>query len=231
MNKQIVPVITLDGPSGTGKGTISSLLAERLRWHWLDSGSIYRAMAWVLMDRGWGDLDDVESVLSILKETDIQVGSELINGQSIPWVRVAGVSLGDAIRTEACSQGASRVAAIPAIRDLVLSYQRSFADWPGLVTDGRDMGSVVFPNAVLKVFLTASAAVRAKRRQKQLQERGIAVSLSSVLEEIEARDARDSSRDVAPLKAASDAIEVDTSDLSIADVMATIWTLVSERVL
>ena len=226
---ELAPVITIDGPSGTGKGTASAALAQRLGWHWLDSGSIYRAMAWVVLTEGSDQLGE-EEIVTLVQQADIAVGSTLDDaGQSRPWVRVAGQQLHDEIRTELCSQMASKVASLPAIRDLVLSYQRSFAQAPGLVTDGRDMGTVVFPEAALKVFLTASPQVRAERRLKQLQQKGVSVSLASVLEEINQRDARDSSREVAPAVAAADAVEIDTSQLSIEQVLECIWQYAEQR--
>lgn len=224
-----IPVITIDGPGGTGKGTASAALAQRLGWHWLDSGSIYRAMAWVVLTEGNPELSEAE-IVELVSRADIAVGSTLDeSGCSQPWVRVAGQQLHDEIRTELCSQMASKIASISAIRDLVLDYQRSFAQLPGLVTDGRDMGTVVFPDAALKIFLVASPEVRAKRRQKQLQKKGVSVSLASVLEEINERDARDCSRSVAPAVAAEDAIVIDTSQLRIDETLQSIWRCVEEH--
>lgn len=224
----VVPVLTIDGPSGTGKGTASAILAQRLGWHWLDSGTIYRAMAWVVLDTGEEEADS-ERIITLVKEAAIQVGSELIDGVSKPWAKVAGKDLGEVIRTAACSQMASKVSAIPAIREMVLDYQRSFAREPGLVTDGRDMGTVVFPDAALKIYLTARADVRAERRLKQLQKKGLSVTLPGVLAEIEQRDERDSSREIAPAIAAVDAVEIDTSSLSVEQVIGRIWQEIEKR--
>ena len=228
MSNKEIPVITIDGPSGTGKGTISALLAKRLAWHWLDSGSIYRAMAWVVLHLGEESLTQ-EAMIDLVKNAKITVGSELCESGSRPWAKVGDQDLGEEIRSEACSQMASKIAAIPELRAIVLQYQRSFAAAPGLVTDGRDMGTVVFPAAALKIFLTASAEVRAKRRLKQLQAKGVSVNLAGVLEEIEQRDARDRTRAIAPAVAASDAIEIDTSHLSIELVLRRICDEVESR--
>ena len=229
MSETRVPVITLDGPSGTGKGTISAELARKLGWHWLDSGSIYRAMAWALNEAGVADNLDNDSVVTELKKHVISVGSRLAEGGSVCWASVNGQELGDAIRTEECSQLASKISAFGGVRDLVLGYQRSFAQSPGLVTDGRDMGTVVFPDAALKCFLTASPQERAKRRQNQLQEKGNPVSLPEVLVEIEERDERDASRAIAPMQPAADALIIDTSDLSIDEVMEVVLQAVQKR--
>jgi cytidylate kinase len=222
------PVITIDGPSGTGKGTISALLAQKLGWHWLDSGSIYRAMAWVLLQ-----LDEqpktAEATVACVQAANIEVGSTLEHGLSKAWAKVDGRSLGDEIRTEACSQMASKISVIPGLRALVLEYQRAFAQPPGLVTDGRDMGTVVFPAAALKIFMTAEPEVRARRRQKQLQDKGVSANLADILAEIEQRDERDASRATAPTIAADDAVEVDTSHLNIEEALNRVWCEVETR--
>jgi cytidylate kinase len=223
-----VPVITIDGPSGTGKGTMSALLAQKLGWHWLDSGSIYRAMAFVVLQAEEKSLT-ANRIVELVNKRTIEVGSSLENGRSKPWARVDGQALGEAIRTEACSQMASQVSAIPAIRELVLGYQRDFAKPPGLVTDGRDMGTVVFPDATLKIYLTAEPAIRAQRRQKQLQNKGFSVNFASVLEEIVKRDERDASRDIAPAVVASDAVVIDTSHLSVEEVLQRVWQILEVR--
>ncbi len=225
MNKRASPVITIDGPSGTGKGTVSALLAQKLGWHWLDSGTIYRAMAWVLLQSAAPERVQVD----IIKQAEITVGSTLCDGVSRPWAKVAGRDLGDAIRTEACSQMASKVAAVPELRAIVLDYQRDFAQCPGLVTDGRDMGTVVFPDAALKIFLTATPEVRAERRQKQLQKQGVSVTLATVLEEIEHRDLRDRTREIAPAVPAPDALVIDTSQLSVEEVLQQVWRQIESR--
>lgn len=221
------PVITIDGPSGTGKGTISALLSQKLGWHWLDSGSIYRAMASVVL-QAQTDLTS-EAMLQRVQAANIEVGSSLIDGKSTPWAKVDGQPLGDEIRHEACSQMASKISAIPAMRALVLDYQRAFAQPPGLVTDGRDMGTVVFPEAVLKIYLTADPVIRAQRRQKQLQKKGLSVTLPEVLAEIDQRDQRDQSRLIAPAVAAAEAVKIDTSDLSVEAVLQRVWQEVEMR--
>jgi CMP/dCMP kinase len=228
VSKQDIPVITIDGPSGTGKGTINARVAERLAWHSLDSGSIYRAIAWVVLQSDEQDIPE-EELVSLVEKSKITVGSSICDGVSVSWVKVGERDLGDEIRSEACSQMASKIATIPQLRATVLDYQRSFAQLPGLVTDGRDMGTVVFPDAALKIFLTASPEERANRRQKQLQERGVSVNLATVLEEIEQRDARDLSRAISPALAASDAVVIDTSQLSIEQVMQRIWQELEAR--
>jgi CMP/dCMP kinase len=203
-------VITIDGPSGTGKGTIAALTARRLGWHYLDSGALYRVLglaagrADIDLDRG-GDLARLARSMPI-RFADSRV---LLHGEDVS----------EAIRTEAAGAAASRVAAHPSVREALLGWQRDAAVPPGLVADGRDMGSVVFPDAALKVFLTASAEERAQRRYKQLKEKGLDVSLANLIKDIAARDERDSTRSVAPLKAPDGAYVLDTTSLSITEVL------------
>ena len=220
-----VPVLTIDGPSGSGKGTISRAVAERLEWHFLDSGALYRAAG---LAASWADADfsDGEALARIAKAVKVKIveapGDE-------PHVFVNGVEATAEIRTETCGATASAIAAIPAVRDALVEKQRSFRAPPGLVADGRDMGTVIFPDAPYKVFLTASAEERAERRYKQLKQKGLNVTLAALLREIVARDTRDASRPVAPLKAADDAVVIDTTGTSIDAVVARVLALVPEH--
>jgi cytidylate kinase len=202
-------VITIDGPSGTGKGTIAALVAERLGWHTLDSGALYRTLA-LAAERAAVDLDAGEALARLAAGLRIEFEDARVFLQ--------GEDVSEAIRTEAVGAAASRVAAHALVRDALLAWQRTAARPPGLVADGRDMGSVVFPDAALKVFLTASPEERVRRRYKQLKEKGLDVSLPTLIKEIGARDERDSSRSVAPLKTPSGAFVVDTTSLSIEEV-------------
>ncbi len=216
MNKT-VPVITIDGPSGSGKGTISRMLARELGFQFLDSGALYRLLAFAAQRRGIA-LDDESALAALSGELDIRFPAD---GEG-DRVLLDGEDVGDAIRTEAAGGGASRVAALPAVREALLDRQRRFRLLPGLVADGRDMGTVVFPDAEAKIFLTASAEERARRRCKQLKEKGVSVVFDDVLADIQVRDERDASRSVAPLRPAQDADLVDTSEL---DIPATIERL------
>jgi len=216
MNKA-VPVITIDGPSGSGKGTISRMLARELGFQFLDSGALYRLLAFAAQRRGIA-LDDESALAALSGELDIRFPAD---GEG-DRVLLDGEDVGDAIRTEAAGGGASRVAALPAVREALLDRQRRFRLLPGLVADGRDMGTVVFPDAEAKIFLTASAEERARRRCKQLKEKGLSVVFDDVLADIQVRDERDASRSVAPLRPAQDADLVDTSEL---DIPATIERL------
>jgi cytidylate kinase len=211
------PVVTLDGPSGTGKGTIAGLLAGRLGWHCLDSGALYRVLG-LAAERSGIDLNDGAA----LAELAGGLGVEFKEGR----VLLDREDVSDAIRTETAGSAASRVAAHPAVRDVLLEWQRAAARPPGLVADGRDMGSVVFPHAQVKVFLTASAEERARRRLKQLKDKGMDVSLSALCSEIAERDARDTQRAVAPLVAPEGAVVLDTTSLSIAEVLAQVLVAV-----
>ncbi len=219
------PVITLDGPGGSGKGTVSLILARRLGWHFLDSGALYRAVAVAARRKGLS-LDDEAALGRLALALPLQFKNNENNGLSS--ILLDGDDITRVLRSETCGMDASRVAALPAVREALLARQRAFRVPPGLVADGRDMGTVVFPDADLKIFLTASPQERAKRRYKQLKDKGMDVSLDSLLREIEARDARDSQREVAPLRPAEDAFTVDTTGMGIDQVVDTIMTLWAE---
>ena len=217
-------VLTIDGPGGAGKGTISRLIAKRLGWHLLDSGALYRLTAHAAVKHGVA-LEDEPALAHLAETLDVTF---LAEGDETR-VMLEGEDVSMAIRTEAAGERASRVAVLPAVRQALLARQRGFCQAPGLVADGRDMGTVVFPEASLKIFLTASAEERARRRFLQLQEAGETASLSSLLKEIKARDARDMQRAVAPLKPADDAVELDTTELAIPDVVDHIQRLLAEQ--
>ncbi|MGA0586684.1 (d)CMP kinase [Dyella sp. KRB-257] len=218
-----VPVLTIDGPSGSGKGTISRLVAEQLGWRLLDSGALYRAVGYAAGAAGL-DLSDVEAVTRCAQSTRIRFQPSADGHDT--RVLVNGHDATDELRTETAGAAASAIASIPTVRQALVDMQLGFRKAPGLVADGRDMGTVIFPDAAHKVFLTASAAERAKRRYKQLKEKGLSVTLSGLQREIEARDARDASRAVAPLKPAADAVLVDTTGMPIADVVAKVLAVV-----
>ena len=210
MPRSPAPVLTIDGPSGSGKGTVSRLLAQALGWHLLDSGALYRAIGYAASMAGI-DLSDAEAVTRCAEATRIRFRDPGDGGET--RVIVNGHDASDEIRTETCGAAASAIAAIASVRAVLLDLQRGFRRVPGLVADGRDMGTVIFPDAATKVFLTASAAERARRRHKQLKAKGLDVTLAALLHEIEARDARDASRAVAPLRAAPDAVVIDTTGM------------------
>ena len=220
-----VPIVTIDGPSSSGKGTISRIVASRVGWHLLDSGALYRLVALGGILRNL-DPDDVEEHVAVARSKRVEFGSV---GAGEEMVLLDGRDLTQKIRTEQAGAGASRVAAWPAVRTALTERQRSFAQAPGLVADGRDMGTVIFPGAKLKVFLTASAEERAQRRHKQLIGKGSAGSLAALSREIAERDLRDSTRQVAPLKPAPDAIQLDSTGLSIEDVVERVISLGRER--
>ena len=210
------PVITLDGPSGSGKGTLAGLLAHRLGWNLLDSGAIYRLLAHGAGKRGI-DLADEAALVELAGQLDVQFVPGQPGQEQITLLD--GEDVTRAIRTEQAGAGASRVAALPAVRAALLDRQRAFRAAPGLIADGRDMGTVVFPDAPLKIFLTASVEERARRRYLQLKEKGEAVNLAGLFEEIRARDERDTQRATAPLKPAEDALLLDSTELSIEQVL------------
>lgn len=218
-----VPVLTIDGPSGSGKGTIARAVADGLGWHMLDSGAIYRAVGYAA---GLKDLDlsDAEAVSRCAAETRIEFRDPGDGGET--RVIIDGQDATDAIRTETAGAAASAIAALPEVRKALVDKQLAFRRPPGLVADGRDMGTVIFPDAPSKVFLTASAVERAERRYKQLKAKGLAVTLTSLLHEIELRDARDASRTVAPLRPAADAVVIDTTGQPIPAVVAEVLAVV-----
>lgn len=218
-----VPVLTIDGPSGSGKGTISALVAAKLGWRLLDSGALYRAVGYAAGMAGL-DLSDVDAVTRCAEQTKIRFRAAPDSAGTRVWVN--GHDATDELRTETAGAAASAIASIPTVRQALVQLQLGFRKQPGLVADGRDMGTVIFPDARFKVFLTASAAERAKRRYKQLKEKGLSVTLGGLQREIEARDSRDASRAVAPLKAAEDALLVDTTGMRIEDVVAKVLAVV-----
>ena len=213
------PVITIDGPSGTGKGTICQMLAKALNWNLLDSGVLYRVLAHAARQHKV-DIYNEEALTILAEHLDVQF--ETMELELQPRVILEGTEVTDILRTEEYGRYASIVAAFPKVRTALLKRQRDFCQAPGLVTDGRDMGSVVFPKAVLKFFLDASKEERANRRFRQLKGKGINVNLGDVLREIEERDSRDRNRIIAPLKPADDAILLDTTHLSVEEVFALI---------
>ena len=219
-----VPVIAIDGPSGSGKGTIARRVASVLGWHLLDSGALYRLTALAATRRGIS-LDNTGALAELAQGLDVRFGSD-DDGEEQIWLD--GDLVSAELRTEDTGKGASTVAAMEPVRDALLALQRGFRRAPGLVADGRDMGTHVFPDATLKVFLTASAEERAERRHKQLKDKGIDVSLAALSRDIEDRDRRDSERSVAPLRPAEDARILDSSGKSIAAVTDTVLDWVEE---
>ncbi|RRV12778.1 (d)CMP kinase [Stutzerimonas xanthomarina] len=221
-----VPVITIDGPSGSGKGTVAALLAGKLGWNFLDSGALYRLLAFAARNHGV-DLTNEEALKVLAEHLDVQFGAARDGHGMI--IILEGEEVTEAIRNESVGAGASQVAALPVVRTALLQRQKAFREAPGLVADGRDMGTVVFPDAPLKIFLTASAEERARRRFLQLKARGDDVNLASLLEEIRERDERDTQRAVAPLKPADDAVQLDSTTLSIDEVLQKILSEVADR--
>lgn len=226
LQQTIVPVLTIDGPSGSGKGTVGQILAQRLGWYFLDSGALYRALGVAAVEAGVG-LDDKPALARLATSMDIRFVPRTDGNPAD--VLLHGTEIGDRLRTEESGRLASIVAAIPEVREALLQKQHSLRQAPGLVADGRDMGSTVFPDAILKVFLTASPEVRAQRRYKQLMEKGFDVNLPRLLDEIRERDARDAGRAVSPLKPAEDACILDTSQLDISGVVERVHGLLRER--
>ena len=226
------PVITLDGPGGSGKGTVSRIIAQQLGWHWLDSGALYRLLA-LAAERQGVALDDEASLAELAWHLDVRFTSAA-DDPATDRILLGGDEVSQALRAEACANAASKIAALPAVRAALLERQRAFRQPPGLVADGRDMGSVVFPDARLKIFLTASPQRRAERRYKQLIEKGLidkqpGDTITGLVAEIAERDARDSARTVSPLRAASDAVLLDTSTLTIEAVVQRVLALLQER--
>lgn len=221
-----IPVITVDGPSGTGKGTLSSYLANWLQWHFLDSGALYRVLA-LAAERHSINYEDVSGLAELARDLDVVFKhSASEEGKA---VILEGTEVSVLIRTESCGTAASRIASLSEVRQALLDRQHSFRKPPGLVADGRDMGTVVFPAARLKIFLTASVEERARRRYKQLKEKGFDVNLPQLSVEITERDVRDSQRTVSPLRPAVDAAVIDTTHLNIEDVIDRVAVLVRDR--
>ena len=216
-----IPVLTIDGPSGSGKGTLAQQMAQRLGWHYLDSGAIYRVLAQAALKHQI-DLTDETALVTIAGQLDVQF---VLKDEQLQVV-LEGEDVSLLIRSEQAGNAASKVAAFPAVRAALLQRQRDFRQPPGLVTDGRDMGTVVFPDAAFKVFLTASAEVRAERRYKQLKEKGIDSNLSDLVAEISERDERDTQREVAPLRPADDAVILDSTQLGIEAVLEKVSALI-----
>ncbi len=215
------PIITIDGPSGSGKGTVSRQVAARLNWRLLDSGALYRLVAYAGQRRGFDPADE-SGHARIAQDLDVRFDAGA-DAQERIWLD--GVEVSAAIRSESVGNGASRVAAMPRVREALLERQRAFAGPPGLVADGRDMGTVVFPAAALKIYLTAEAAERARRRYKQLKDKGLSANLAALSLEIAERDQRDASRPIAPLRPADDAVIVDSTSMSIEAVVARVLDL------
>lgn len=222
-----VPVLTIDGPSGSGKGTISRRVATLLGWHLLDSGALYRLVALAGRRQGLAG-DDVDGHARAARQLQVRFDTAGDGGEQV-FLGEPGEEVAAQIRSEAMGQGASRVAAWPAVREALLARQRAFARPPGLVADGRDMGTVVFPEAPLKIFLTATPQERARRRHKQLMDKGTGVSLAALSLEIAERDRRDATRAVAPLVPAPGAVVIDTTQLSVDAVVARVVDALRER--
>lgn len=220
-----VPVITIDGPGGSGKGTIAQRVAQELGWNLLDSGALYRLLGLAAQRHGLA-LDNEAALATLAEHLDIEFAARAV-GETV--VILEGEDVSSTIRSEASGAVASQIAVLPAVRAGLLARQHAFREAPGLVADGRDMGSVVFPDAFLKVFLTATPEARAERRYKQLKEKGMDANLPALLQDIAERDARDASRSVAPLKPAADAVVLDSTDMSIDAVVQSILKQVTQR--
>ncbi|HMN43957.1 MAG TPA: (d)CMP kinase [Povalibacter sp.] len=218
-------VLTIDGPSGSGKGTVARQVADRLGWHLLDSGALYRLVAYASRPRGIPPSDEPANA-AIAGHLDVRFGADTAGNEQI-WLE--GREVSTHIRTEEAGAGASQVAAMPSVRSALLARQRAFALPPGLVADGRDMGTVIFPDAALKIYLTASAAERARRRHKQLKDKGLDANLAALSQEIAERDRRDASRPIAPLRPADDAQIIDSTSMSIDAVVARVLELAAQR--
>jgi len=219
----VIPVLTIDGPSGVGKGTVANIMAHELNWNLLDSGAIYRAFALAAKKRHI-QIDNTDELLKLASNLDLRFESDPSNNKLSIYLDNSEVS--DEIRTEKTAELASKFAMIGPLRESLLLRQKKFKQPPGLVADGRDMGTVVFKDASFKVFLTANVEERAQRRLKQLQDKGIAGILSHTLEEVQKRDERDASRKHSPLKPSKDALVIDTSNLTINEVVAKVMALV-----
>lgn len=224
MMHHVIPVITIDGPSGVGKGTLSQLLADYFNWHLLDSGVIYRVLAFQALELHIA-LDE-ENVLSKLA---LALPLAFITSSKETKIMLANDDITNGVRTEQVGNAASKVAILPKVREALLQRQRDFCQPPGLIADGRDMGSVVFPEAAVKIFLDANLKSRAERRMRQLQTKGICVKFGEIFQEIAERDARDRNRPVSPLKPAADALVIDSSSLSISEVFEKALTYIKQK--
>lgn len=218
------PVVAIDGPVGSGKGTVASRLADRLGWHLLDSGALYRLVALSALGHE-ADAGDAEGLAELAGRLDCEFRFE----DGVLRIFLDGSEVTDVLRQERVSAMASKVAALPAVREALSARQRAFRRPPGLVADGRDMGTVIFPDAGLKIFLTASVEARAERRYKQLKEKGESVNLSRLFRDLKARDARDTRRDVAPLVPAADAVTIDSTSTGIDEVVQRVVELVEDK--
>jgi cytidylate kinase len=225
MNAAPIPVVTIDGPAGAGKGTVSRLVAQALNWSYLDSGALYRAVGIAAAWEGIG-LDEPEQLAECASRTDIKFVTQ---DTDEPKIFINSIEATVEIRSELAGSMASALAAQPLVRQALVELQRSFRQAPGLVADGRDMGTVIFPDAPFKFYLTASAMERAQRRHKQLMEKGVSVKLESLLHEIATRDERDANRAVAPLKPAEDARIIDSTSMPIADVIDAVLSVLPSR--
>jgi len=221
---QMAPVMTIDGPSGAGKGTLCQLLAEKLGWHLLDSGAIYRVLSLAALHHDV-TLDNEASLVPLAANLDVQFQVE---GDQVKVI-LEGEDVSRTIRSQEVSDAASKIAVFPRVREALLRRQRAFRQAPGLIADGRDMGTVVFPDAEVKIFLDASAEERAQRRYKQLQDKGFDVNFERLLTEIRERDDRDRNRATAPLKAAEDALVVDSTAMTIDEVLATVLSYAEQQ--
>lgn len=219
-------LITIDGPSGSGKGTITQLVAEKLGWHILDSGALYRVLG-IAAQRHLIPFEEHEQITQLARNMDIQFLLNESSGEIEPIFESENVAL--EIRTDEAGQAASKVAAIPSVREALLARQRDFYREPGLVADGRDMGTIVFPDAPAKIFLTASAECRAERRYNQLKSKGVSANMRALLDSIKARDERDRTRSVAPLVPAEGAFVVDSSNLTIEEVLSQVLDFAAEK--
>ena len=226
MSKPASPIVTIDGPSGSGKGTISRAIARQLGWHLLDSGALYRLVALAGSAAGLAG-EDVSAHADLARRMDAAFS---VGPDGSERITLAGRDVTTAIRSEEAGQGASRVAAWPAVRRALLERQRAFAAPPGLVADGRDMGTVIFPDATQKIYLTASAEARAQRRYKQLIEKGFSANMEDLVKDLTERDARDAARAAAPLKPAPEAYILDTSEMGIEQAVQTVLDVYAAKI-
>ncbi len=225
MTDKSVPVITIDGPGGSGKGTVGQCLAQELGWHFLDSGALYRILALAVQNQRVS-LGQESALVTLAMDLDV---SFKMDPNREHHVLLDGAEVDEELRTEACGAVASQIAVLPGVRAALLGRQRAFRRPPGLVADGRDMGSVVFPDARVKIFLTASAEERGKRRYNQLKQKGLGANLPKLIMDIEDRDRRDAEREIAPLKPAPDAMVLDTTRLGVQEVLGEVMGIVHDR--